>query len=145
MVLYKDHSSHGLGRLGYTWSQHVFFSYIVTSEKVTKGSVSYLSLLAKAYCREGHASIPDFGVLCGENDVRGAPAPLPLRRLGSPLDRLFWVCVCILFFLNFPWVFLHFPWVFHFLRVFLHFPCVFLHFPCVFLHFAWVFLHFPWQ
>ena len=61
---------------------------------VTKGSVSYLSLLSKAYwsyCRQGHASGPDFGVLCRENDVRGG-GPL-LQRLGSPLVRLFEVCV----------------------------------------------------
>ena len=30
---------------------------------ITKGSVSYLSLIAKAYCREGHASGPDFELL----------------------------------------------------------------------------------
>ena len=56
---------------------------------ITKGSVSYL-LIAKAYCREGHASVTDFGVFSRGYDLGGGG-----QRLGSPLDRLFWVCVCV--------------------------------------------------
>ena len=47
---------------------------------ITKGSVSYLSLLAKAYCRQGHVSGPDFGVLYRENHLRGGTPDPP----GSP-------------------------------------------------------------
>ena len=54
---------------------------------ITKGSVSYLSLLAKAYCREGHASVPDFGYYVG---------PPPEARIppGSPFLG---VCVHFVF------------------------------------------------
>ena len=60
----------------------------------TKGSVSYLSLLAKAYCRQGHASRPDFGVFSRGYDLGGGGRPL--RRLGSPWIAFFGcVCVCM--------------------------------------------------
>ena len=38
---------------------------------ITKGSVSYLSLIAKAYCREGPGSVTDFGAFSRRYDLGG--------------------------------------------------------------------------
>ena len=54
---------------------------------VTKGSVSYLSLLEKAYCRQGHPSGPDFAVFSRENHLRMGgvpPFPSPSSRGSDP-------------------------------------------------------------
>ena len=55
-------------------------SKLCFGQLVTKGN--QIGLLAKAYCREGHASIRDFGVFSKGNHLRGG---LPLRRLDSLL------------------------------------------------------------
>ena len=76
------------------WNPIMQFSSINWQRFVTKGSVSYLSLIAKAYCREGQDSVTDFAVFSRGYDL--PPPPRSPRGSDPPWSAFFWcVCVCV--------------------------------------------------
>ena len=56
-----------------------FFVFFGCFSFFTKGSVSYLSLIAKAYCREGQGSVTDFGAFSRGYDLGKGPPPVFLN------------------------------------------------------------------